>query len=777
MSSSLHFSNLHLQSIFCYRQEEKGPVLAILLTALYSLEGQKSDSKLINTDNNVHHIPYSDHCSHSELLEFVGRVRPHTIYPIVVANTPNPVKSNEDFPYDEHLKNVLNSSMIPRSILSLARHSDSVLTISCTMPILKSEYLSKKYKSELCEQKGNIVQHWEAQQCGKVDSNPLAATSQNTNNTQDDFLSCEVQSSNTVEDEIYLTCDESITQESKTLHSSGNEPSNNSSIDDILEFQGVAEVLNNMDGNKCFGLVSCSNLYNYNQGKIINKTEDLAETEYTKAKKYYESSNEGDAGYSASTESNSCKIQAQDQVMLAKGSSFAYVPVQSGPVPNKNRIGVLCVQSTPLINSNNSIDQPVGYNNTSISVEYESMSEKEYNKHFKEKYKCDDSSYVDCNPNLKNKQTQTPIFPFPTGNENNGQVANVCPFTIYDRIIDPNSTCKELFLSNCDLTSQSPRSRNTSLRHVSRPCGIRVSEVQKTVDKEIPIENFDYANKSHSVNEEQRQNSILFSTNHRFAETLSHLIAVNEIHDSSSSCEELLGIHSDKYISLIPPKKRRRLAQHGNPSGTNKSELQALNVSKELTIVSLPPSSCSSYNTCDINSITCNNTIKTSQPRKHTDSSNAFENNHSEMDKGIITHPNNVSVCWDKILNPRVCNKSMLVPVTDRMVHFDTGSTVTQTPLAVNECGTQDTDYNSKESEQHMSELSVRLGAADKSVLQTDSHSKVLVTNEKNKTHSGELARFKQLVNKACTINPITENYPDIWHMYDWKSILEKRKE
>lgn len=101
-------------------------MLTILLTALYSVlppsvkYSKLQEGKVLG----IHHIPYSDHSCHSELAEFVSKVKPDTVHPIVKITIPNHERST-----DVH-NNRLNflplsctwrNSVIPQSILQLCK--------------------------------------------------------------------------------------------------------------------------------------------------------------------------------------------------------------------------------------------------------------------------------------------------------------------------------------------------------------------------------------------------------------------------------------------------------------------------------------------------------------------------------------------------------------------------------------------------------------------------------------------------------------------------------
>uniref|UniRef100_A0A1B6F3V1 5' exonuclease Apollo n=1 Tax=Cuerna arida TaxID=1464854 RepID=A0A1B6F3V1_9HEMI len=129
--SRIYVKEIHqINSLYLHRlQEEKGPVLTVLLTALYSVvpPGFKCTLKLKNAVSGVHHLPYSDHSCHSELVEFVSKVKPQTIYPIVKLEvTDCATREDQDSSdySDVHLqKCTWRNSVIPQSILDLSKVS------------------------------------------------------------------------------------------------------------------------------------------------------------------------------------------------------------------------------------------------------------------------------------------------------------------------------------------------------------------------------------------------------------------------------------------------------------------------------------------------------------------------------------------------------------------------------------------------------------------------------------------------------------------------------
>lgn len=101
-------------------------MLTILLTALYSVLPPSDKYSKLQEDKvlGIHRIPYSDHSCHSELAEFVSKVKPDTVHPIVKITIPNQERST-----DVH-NNWLNflplsctwrNSVIPQSILQLCK--------------------------------------------------------------------------------------------------------------------------------------------------------------------------------------------------------------------------------------------------------------------------------------------------------------------------------------------------------------------------------------------------------------------------------------------------------------------------------------------------------------------------------------------------------------------------------------------------------------------------------------------------------------------------------
>lgn len=73
----------------------------------------------------IHRIPYSDHSCHSELAEFVSKVKPDTIHPIVKVTVPNQERSagvhNNWFNFLP-LSCTWRNSVIPQSILQLCKN-------------------------------------------------------------------------------------------------------------------------------------------------------------------------------------------------------------------------------------------------------------------------------------------------------------------------------------------------------------------------------------------------------------------------------------------------------------------------------------------------------------------------------------------------------------------------------------------------------------------------------------------------------------------------------
>lgn len=102
-------------------------MLTILLTALYSVlpPGDKYSKMQEDKVLGIHRIPYSDHSCHSELAEFVSKVKPDTVHPIVKVTVPNKERSS-----DVHnnwfnflpLSCTWRNSVIPQSILQLCKN-------------------------------------------------------------------------------------------------------------------------------------------------------------------------------------------------------------------------------------------------------------------------------------------------------------------------------------------------------------------------------------------------------------------------------------------------------------------------------------------------------------------------------------------------------------------------------------------------------------------------------------------------------------------------------
>lgn len=101
-------------------------MLTILLTALYSVlpPGDKYSKMEEDKVLGIHRIPYSDHSCHSELAEFVSKVKPDTVHPIVKVTVPNQERSADN----NNLFNFLplsctwRNSVIPQSILQLCKN-------------------------------------------------------------------------------------------------------------------------------------------------------------------------------------------------------------------------------------------------------------------------------------------------------------------------------------------------------------------------------------------------------------------------------------------------------------------------------------------------------------------------------------------------------------------------------------------------------------------------------------------------------------------------------
>lgn len=102
-------------------------MLTILLTALYSVlpPGDKYSKMQEDKVLGIHRIPYSDHSCHSELAEFVSKVKPDTVHPIVKVTVPNQERSadvhNNWFNFLP-LSCTWRNSVIPQSILQLCKN-------------------------------------------------------------------------------------------------------------------------------------------------------------------------------------------------------------------------------------------------------------------------------------------------------------------------------------------------------------------------------------------------------------------------------------------------------------------------------------------------------------------------------------------------------------------------------------------------------------------------------------------------------------------------------
>ncbi|XP_046680023.1 uncharacterized protein LOC124367331 isoform X2 [Homalodisca vitripennis] len=147
--SRIHVKEMHqINSLYLRRlQEEKGPVLTVLLTALYSVvpPGFKCTLKLKDAVSGVHHLPYSDHSCHTELVEFVSKIKPHTIYPIVKMEVTDCAKREDQDLSDNSdvllQKCTWNNSVIPRSILDLSKEPMDTNEFSSEIPDLAVENL------------------------------------------------------------------------------------------------------------------------------------------------------------------------------------------------------------------------------------------------------------------------------------------------------------------------------------------------------------------------------------------------------------------------------------------------------------------------------------------------------------------------------------------------------------------------------------------------------------------------------------------------------------
>lgn len=107
-------------------------MLTILLTALYSVlpPGDKYSKMQEDKVLGIHRIPYSDHSCHSELAEFVSKVKPDTVHPIVKVTVPNQERSadvhNNWFNFLP-LSCTWRNSVIPQSILQLCKNPQGCL--------------------------------------------------------------------------------------------------------------------------------------------------------------------------------------------------------------------------------------------------------------------------------------------------------------------------------------------------------------------------------------------------------------------------------------------------------------------------------------------------------------------------------------------------------------------------------------------------------------------------------------------------------------------------
>ncbi|XP_054264729.1 uncharacterized protein LOC128987747 [Macrosteles quadrilineatus] len=95
----------------------KGPVIAIVLTALYNKRPPHTNTDT-DINNGIYKIPYSDHSCHSEIVKFVSEIKPKQIMPVVRISE----KSK-----------LYHCNVIPESILKFCRDSETVEEISQTL--------------------------------------------------------------------------------------------------------------------------------------------------------------------------------------------------------------------------------------------------------------------------------------------------------------------------------------------------------------------------------------------------------------------------------------------------------------------------------------------------------------------------------------------------------------------------------------------------------------------------------------------------------------------
>lgn len=101
-------------------------MLTILLTALHSLISYYQLESKINEDKllGIYRIPHSDHSSHQELVEFVSKVRPHKIHPILCQiQNKNPTMFKHKYGDRDVPELSWSFHQIPEGILKLCRPS------------------------------------------------------------------------------------------------------------------------------------------------------------------------------------------------------------------------------------------------------------------------------------------------------------------------------------------------------------------------------------------------------------------------------------------------------------------------------------------------------------------------------------------------------------------------------------------------------------------------------------------------------------------------------
>lgn len=120
------------------------------MTALYSVlpPGDKYSKMQEDKVLGIHRIPYSYHSCHSELAEFVSKVKPDTVHPIVKVTVPNQERS-ADVPNNWFnflpLSCTWRNSVIPQSILQLCKNPQGCSEIN--------EEVSSCFEDKVAEKK------------------------------------------------------------------------------------------------------------------------------------------------------------------------------------------------------------------------------------------------------------------------------------------------------------------------------------------------------------------------------------------------------------------------------------------------------------------------------------------------------------------------------------------------------------------------------------------------------------------------------------------------